>query len=247
MEEIKVTFLGYEGVGKTNLINGIIGLEFLDKCESTISCNFVTKKMKIKNKDYQVNFWDTCGMEKFKPLTKIFIKNSQIIILVFDITNRKSFDELEYWINTVKETLSNDCVIGIIGNKIDLFEYEQVSEEEAKSFAKSKGYYYTRLSAKEYPKDINNFIDLLIDEYFKNIPNQEEIKYIKLDPVKDLEEKYITKIKARNIGCCGHSKVKVTLKYSFMERYKSNAIPWYFPRGVMIKEYKDGKIELYDS
>ena len=70
--------------------------------------------MKIKNKDYQVNFWDTCGMEKFKPLTKIFLKNSQIIILVFDITNRKSFDELEYWINTVKETLSNDCVIGII-------------------------------------------------------------------------------------------------------------------------------------
>ena len=63
MEEIKVTFLGYEGVGKTNLINGIIGLEFLDKCQSTISCYFVTKKMKIKNKDYQVNFWDTCGME----------------------------------------------------------------------------------------------------------------------------------------------------------------------------------------
>ena len=244
MEEIKVTFLGYEGVGKTNLINGIIGLEFLDKCESTISCNFVTKKMKIKNKDYQVNFWDTCGMEKFKPVTKLFIKNSKIIILVFDITNRKSFDELEYWINTVKETLSNDCVIGIIGNKIDLFEYEKVSEEEAKSFAKSKGYYYTRLSAKEYPKDINNFIDLLIDEYFKNIPEEEDnIRFVKLNPLKDVEDKYNT----RRHGCCSSSKVKYTLKYSFMERYKSNAIPWYFPRGVMIKEYKDGKIELYDS
>ena len=148
MERMKIILLGYQGVGKTKLIDSIINKEFSNDYSPTLTASYVVKQIEIDNKEYELNIWDTSGYEKFKKLTGLFLKDSQIIILVYDITNRESFKELEYWINEVYDRIGDKCSIGIIGNKMDLYMEEQVPEDEAMNFAKSKGYYYTALSAK---------------------------------------------------------------------------------------------------
>jgi ABC-type antimicrobial peptide transport system permease subunit len=85
-----------------------------------------------------MNVWDTIGQEKYRSFTNLFFKNANIVILVYDITNKKSFEEIKnYW---YKETLDNitnkDVILALIGNKTDLYENEQVSDEEGKKFAK---------------------------------------------------------------------------------------------------------------
>ena len=133
---IKAILLGESGVGKTNLINAAIGNEFDDNSPSTYYNSFVEKYFEINNKKYLLNIWDTIGQEQFRPLTRIFFKDSKIVIFVYDKSLRKSFDELNYWINEVKTLLGNDIIIAIVGNKADLDEKdEDVDENEARKFA----------------------------------------------------------------------------------------------------------------
>ena len=96
---------------------------------STATANFVPKEFIIDGKSYLTNLWDTIGQEKFRSLTKIFIKDSKIVVFVFDITNRNSFKELNFWMNTIEEILGVDAILGIAANKQDLYDKEQVKEE----------------------------------------------------------------------------------------------------------------------
>ena len=91
------------------------------------------KKVKINEKEYIVQLWDTAGQEKFRSVSKIYFKDSDIVIFVYDITNEKSFNDLgEFWINYVKELIGNDIVYGIASNKIDLFENKEVEMKKKK-------------------------------------------------------------------------------------------------------------------
>ena len=98
-EEIKATFLG-EDCGKTSLINRAVGLPFNQDEKTTLSCTFVDKNVKIKNQLYTLHLWDTISREKFRSLVKIFLRDSKIIIFVYDITRLYTFEELQYWIKT---------------------------------------------------------------------------------------------------------------------------------------------------
>ena len=138
-KEIKVILVGETSTGKTSLISITIGEKFIEGKEITSStASFVTKIIKIGEKEYTLNLWDTIGQEKFRSLTKIFIKDSKIVIFVYDITNMKSFTELEYWFKTIKDVLGDEPVLGIVGNKQDLYIREQVKEELLKKYAEEK-------------------------------------------------------------------------------------------------------------
>ena len=138
--ENKVILLGEPGVGKTTLIRVSIGEKFEEIYTPSISLSFFSKTVTFNNKNYMFNLWDTIGQEKFKTLTKIFYKNSKVIIFVYNITDKKSFKNLEYWLDSVNTELGNEKYIkAIVGNKSDLFLNEQVKEEEARKFAISKG------------------------------------------------------------------------------------------------------------
>ena len=147
-EEIKVILVGEMGTGKTSLINTAIGLKFQDKIASTTTNSIVNKKIKINDKTYSINLWDTIGQEKYRSLTKIFMKGAKIVIFVYDITNYDSFKELNFWIESTKEILTEQPVMGIVGNKSDLFLKEEVKESEARQLAKEKGYEFSLTSAK---------------------------------------------------------------------------------------------------
>ena len=165
--EIKVILVGESFTGKTSLINTAMGLKFIEGVEaSTSAASFVTKKVKIGEKTFLVNLWDTIGQEKYRSLTKIFIKDSKIVIFVYDITNKQSFKELDFWFKTIQDVLGDEPVIGIAGNKKDLVMKEEVPEEEAQKFADEKKVPLKLTSAKN-PLSFNSFLEDLIKKYIE--------------------------------------------------------------------------------
>jgi len=195
--DIKLILVGEPGTGKTSLINVAIGQEFKEESNSTLSSTFVPKKFKKDGKEYNVNIWDTAGQEKYRSLTKIFIKDSKIVIFVYAINSRESFDGIKsYWVDTIKEALGDDPVLGIVGNKCDLFMNEEVKENEAKEFAEEKGMQFQLVTAKENPKGFIQFLSKLLDIFLEknDFGSKRNSIYInKDDPVGGEEKKG---------GCC---------------------------------------------
>ena len=167
-EEIKVILIGESGTGKTSLINAAIGLQFKENLESTTTNSFSSKKVKINGKEYVLNLWDTIGQEKFRSLTKIFVKDSKIVLLVYDITRKQTFDELNFWYKMIQDILGEEPILGICGNKQDLFVREQVKEETAKKYAEGKNIPFKLTSAKN-PLTFNKFLEELVGKYVEKI------------------------------------------------------------------------------
>ena len=178
-EEIKVILVGEMGTGKTSLINTAIGLSFQDKLPSTTTNSIVNKVMEIKGKKYSINLWDTIGQEKYRSLTKIFMKGAKVVIFVYDITSRHTFTELDFWFKSTQEIINEKIVMGIIGNKSDLFLKEEVSEEEGKKLAKDKGFEFALTSAKN-SSIFCEFLEKLVKKYIGVDPDEEEDKGKKL-------------------------------------------------------------------
>ena len=163
--EMKVILLGNSGVGKTNLINTSMGNNFEEESQTTTNATFSQKELKIGNESYYLDLWDTAGQEKYQSFTKIFLKKSEIVIFVYDITDLNSFNDLEKWIELSQEMIDNDHVCGIVGNKADLYSNEKVKEEMGRKFAESKKMQFQIVSAKENPSLFNTFLRDLVMEH----------------------------------------------------------------------------------
>ena len=187
-EEIKVILVGEMGTGKTSLINSAIGLAFQEKLNSTTTSSIVNKKMELKGKKYSINLWDTIGQEKYRALTKIFMKGAKIVIFVYDITSRHTFTELNFWFESTKEIINDNIVMGIIGNKSDLFLKEEVSEEEGRKLAKDKGFEFALTSAKN-SSIFCEFLEKLVKKYLGLENEEEEDKVTKLKPRNNKEHR----------------------------------------------------------
>ena len=123
-------------------------------------------------KKYTYHLWDTAGQEAYRSLNKIFIKNAKVVMFVYAIDNEQSFNELKYWIELAKAELGDDFVMGIVANKIDLFEEQQVKEEVAREFAKKQNIKYRATSALTEPLGFKSFLEELLIDYIKKIdPN----------------------------------------------------------------------------
>ena len=178
---LKAILIGDSGVGKTNLINISVGKEFDQSEKATISATYIRKQFDIDGKTYNINIWDTIGQEKLRALTKLFFKNSKIVILVYDITSRQSFESLQLWLKDVKEALGDDFVIGVCGNKTDLYLNEQVNEEECKKFAESLNSRWLCTSAKTDQVGFPNFLKELVEDYINYEPKGDNEDKKKID------------------------------------------------------------------
>ena len=165
-EGIKVILVGESGTGKTSLINVSVGLPFQDKIESTSSSSFFQKTITIESKQYSLNLWDTIGQEKFHSLTKIFIKDSKIVILVYDIADMESFKKVDFWYKTVKDILGDDIIYGLCGNKNDLLLEKRVKDEEGQNYADERKMLFKLTSAKA-PLGFNKFLEDLTKQYLE--------------------------------------------------------------------------------
>ena len=198
---IKVILLGEAGTGKTNLINACCNVQFNPNSSSNLTASFSEKKIEINKTQYNLKIWDTAGQEKFRSLNTLFIKDSQICILVYDITNRASFRELDFWKKQVTDLLGDKPLIAVVGNKIDLYENEEISEEEGKEYAKSKGIEFGLTSAKNEPRSFEKFVKDLVAKFLeKNKFNQWEfVSYEKRDTI--TIDKNVVQSKKRSYLC----------------------------------------------
>ena len=138
METVKVVLIGESGVGKTSIISRYTTNTFDPQTLTSSSAQFLTKTINLnENTSIKFDIWDTAGQEKFKSLAKIFYKDAKVIILVYDITNKPSFETLKnYWYKEIMDNSVSDLILALVGNKSDLYENEQVTDKEGKLFAK---------------------------------------------------------------------------------------------------------------
>ena len=126
---IKVAIIGSCGVGKSSIINRFIRNEFNEEITSTVGANYSKKELKIDNKNVILDIWDTAGQEKFHSMGRHFYKNSHIIIIIYDMTNKNTFEDIKnHWFNDILEHADKYKVIGLVGNKFDLYDTEGVEE-----------------------------------------------------------------------------------------------------------------------
>ena len=145
----KVFLLGDSGVGKKCIISRYISGGFDQNSPTTNGASYASKIVEIANKSVSLDIWDTAGQEKYKSLTKFFYKDAKVAILVYDITQKESYNNLKsYWYEQLKEFGSKDIIIGVAGNKCDMYEKEDVSENEGKEFAEQIGAFFEMTSAK---------------------------------------------------------------------------------------------------
>ena len=148
----KVVLVGDSGVGKTCLIQRYVNDKYSDNTESTSASTYTYKIVEYKdyNKSISLDIWDTAGQELYRALAKNFYLNASIGILVYDVRRRATFESIkDYWYDQLKQSGEENIVLGIAGNKCDLFQDEEVTEEEAKKYADSIGAVFHLTSCKE--------------------------------------------------------------------------------------------------
>ena len=171
----KTIIVGDSGVGKTSIIGRYIN-KFNEKEKSTIGASFTNKIDTINGKQILFEIWDTAGQERFRSLNSIFYQDAYICIMVYDITNKQSFRSLkDYWYNSVKDNGTEGIIFHIAGNKIDLFEEEEVDRNEIKEYCKSIDAEFNFISALE---------NTYIDDLFRKVG----LKFLKSDIYKNLKD-----------------------------------------------------------
>ena len=163
--EIKMILLGESAVGKTSIIKRFYEDKFYESEASTYTMSYIDKIVEIDKKKYKLNIWDTIGQENYRSISKLFLNDAKIVLLVYGIDDKNSFTALEYWYNLYKEELEGQAILAIAGNKIDKYAEQEVSREEGQKFANDKKAFFAEVSAKENGEIINIFILDLIKAY----------------------------------------------------------------------------------
>jgi Ras-related protein Rab-11A len=143
----KVVLIGDSGVGKSNILTRYIRDEFSLETKSTVGVEFGSKKSKIKGTNIKTQIWDTAGQERYKSITNAYYKGAKGALVVFDISRKDTFTAVDRWIGELKSNAYSEVSILLIGNKSDLEDLRQVSQEEAKQKASQYGVAYIETSA----------------------------------------------------------------------------------------------------
>ena len=199
--EVKIILLGDAGVGKTSIISRYHKNEFNVNSLSTGSSSYISKYVEKNGITYRLNIWDTSGQERYRSVTKLFVQGANIVILVYAVDFKETFDIIDYWHKTVMDLVDNDenMVLAIVGNKIDKFDEAVISEEEGKKLAHEKNAIFKSVSAKADSKGIFSLFDTLLDEYIKK--NKHDIKQDSFKVENKKYKKNRNQSKNKN-GCC---------------------------------------------
>ena len=159
----KVSLIGDSSTGKTSILLRFIDDYFTEDTKSTIGVDFKLVSFELEPKIYaKMQIWDTCGSERFKSLTSSFIKTCSAFILIFDLTRKNTFHNIDHWIQIIKENTSPKFLI-LIGNKVDLIKERNIDKEIILDYCEKNLFNYMEISAK------NN---LNIEKLFKEVAYQ---------------------------------------------------------------------------
>ena len=168
----KILLLGDSSVGKTCFLKRYTDNTFQDAYLSTIGFDFKFKTVTLKSgKKVKVQLWDTAGQERFRTIAKSYYKGAHGIILIYDVTNRKTFENIRKWLNQIKEETSNKISIILVANKIDCDDdLRVVSKEDGEDLAKNAGLPIYEASAKQ-SINVNESFQFLIEQVSENSSN----------------------------------------------------------------------------
>jgi small GTP-binding protein len=144
----KFIIIGSSGVGKTAILKRLVENSFTEDSQSTIGVEFDSTVLAINDRKVKLQIWDTAGQERFRSISKAYYRNAVGVILVFDITDRNSFDDLTTWLNDIRTLCDANAVIQLIGNKADLRSQRVVNLNEAEGFASHQRMQYLETSAR---------------------------------------------------------------------------------------------------
>ena len=164
-KDIKILLCGESGVGCNTLSNISIGKKFDSNSKAESSFIFHEIKFFVNYKEIKVSLWNGPGQEKYRGLLKIFLRDIDILIFVYDITSKSSFEVLESIIKIANEQIGNKFIGAIVANKSDLYEEEQVNEGEARILAESHNYKFYLISALDNQQAFINCLDELVKDY----------------------------------------------------------------------------------
>ena len=145
---LKYIIIGDSSVGKTNLLMKFTHNKFTDEYRATIGVEFDAKNLKIDEKIFRIQLWDTAGQENFRSITRAYYKNCVCALIIYDITKKQTFENIQYWLDDVRNESPKSALIILIGNKIDLGSERKVSYEEGSEFAKKNGIIFMETSAR---------------------------------------------------------------------------------------------------
>ena len=163
---IKVILIGDSGVGKTNIMSKFLKNQFLENSKATVGVEFGSKLFIHENHKIKAQIWDTAGQEKYKAITGAYYKGSKGALVIYDITRKDTFTNIEKWVNDLKTTGDPKITIIIIGNKNDLADKRQVTKEEGEEKAKSFGCAFLETSAFS-GDNIDKAFDIMVKEIYE--------------------------------------------------------------------------------
>ena len=145
---LKYIIIGDSAVGKSNILTQYVYEKFSEEFQSTLGVEFAAKNAVIDNKIYRIQIWDTAGAESFRSITRAYYKNSVCAFIVYDITKRETFENVQVWLDDIKNQCPQTVLLVLVGNKLDLENERQISYEEGESFAQKNNMYFFETSAK---------------------------------------------------------------------------------------------------
>ena len=164
---IKLILIGDSNVGKSTLLLNYTENQFSEEINATIGLENKVKTINIRGLQTKLQIWDTAGQEKYHSLTKGFFRNTDGILLVFDLTNKESFNNIKTWINEVENNSDNKTKKLLVGNKIDMKDNIVVSNNDIDDLCKKKKIKYIEVSGKEninVSKAFETIVNLIIDK-----------------------------------------------------------------------------------
>ena len=176
----KLVLIGDSGVGKTNILTRYTKNEFSLATQATVGVEFGSKIIKKNDKLIKLQIWDTAGQERYKSITSAYYKGSKGAFVVYDISRKPTFENVDKWIGELKTNASEDVLIMLVGNKSDLEDKREVQIDEVKKKAEQYKIAFCETSALK-GNNIEQAFDSLIDEIAKKVEKEKlsEVKVIK--------------------------------------------------------------------
>ena len=179
--KLKLIVVGNQGTGKSCILNRFVNETFDENYQATIGLDFQSKNVTIHDQDVRLILYDTAGQEKFRSLIPMYIREAQIILLIYDISDKDSFDSIPRWIQEVLDVKNTDAVFALIGNKNDLENDRKVTFEEGKKFAEENKFIFQEVSAKSG----KNFETLFEVQLFEAVYNKFKSEFDKRERMYD--------------------------------------------------------------
>lgn len=207
---VRVLLIGDSNVGKSSILLRYSEDKFCSSYVPTIGIDFRSKYPKINDKSVRIQMWDTAGQERFKGIMPAYYRNIQAAVLVYDVTNRSSYENIKNWMMEIEKNCSKAPIISLLlANKIDLEENRQVGTQEGVDLANAYGLHFFEVSASNDDDSVHNAINYLSTTIVDNLQNESNDSInLKLDqPKKSRISKFMgylpTKQEIKNkLNCC---------------------------------------------